>query len=89
MRTGINLESKVLSVNNTFGIPTIANRSYVMGMQCVGEPEWGGRSSAGAEWMRTDEGDSIDKRVKEMRKEREDSSSFFPTIFSAIGYVLN
>ncbi len=32
----------------------------------VGEPEWGGRSSAGAVWMRTDEGDSIDKRVKEM-----------------------
>ncbi len=53
----------------------------------VGEPEWGGRSSAGAEWMRTDEGDSIDKRVKEMWKEREDSSSFFPTIFSSIGYV--
>jgi hypothetical protein len=39
--------------------------------------------------MRTDEGDSIDKRVKEMWKEREDSSSFFPTIFSSIGYVLN
>ena len=33
MRTGIDLESKVLSVNNTFGIPT-TNRSYVMGMQC-------------------------------------------------------
>ena len=43
----------------------------------VGEPGWGGRSSAGAEWMRTDEGDSIDKRVKEMWKEREDSSSFY------------
>jgi hypothetical protein len=43
----------------------------------VGEPEWGGRSSAGAVWMRTDEGDSIDKRVKEMWKEREDSSSLF------------
>jgi len=55
----------------------------------VGEPEWGGRSSAGAAWMRTDERGSIDKRVKEMRKEREDSSSFFPTIFSSIGYVLN
>ncbi len=55
----------------------------------VSEPEWGGRSSAGAEWMRTDEGDSIDKRVKEMRKERKYSSSFFPTIFSFIGYVLN
>ena len=48
----------------------------------VGEPEWGGRSSAGAEWMRTDEGDSIDKRVKEMWIEREDSSSFFQRSFS-------
>ena len=65
-------------------------RDFVLVVLCrVGEPEWGGRSSAGAEWMRTDEGDSIDKRVKEMWKEREDSSSFFPTIFSSIGYVLN
>ena len=47
----------------------------------VGEPEWGGRSSAGAEWMRTDEGDSIDMRVKEMRKEREDPFPFFQRSF--------
>ncbi len=49
--------------------------------RCVGEPEWGGRSSAGAVWMRTDEGDSIDKRVKEMRKEREDPFLFFQGSF--------
>jgi hypothetical protein len=54
MRTGINLESKVLSVSNTFGIPTIANRSYVMdavfsgrGRHRVDVPLWGsGRSSS-------------------------------------------
>jgi hypothetical protein len=57
-------------------------------IQNVGEPEWGGRSSAGAVWMKTDERDAIDKRVKEMTERREDPF-FSPTIFSSIGYVLN
>jgi hypothetical protein len=53
----------------------------------VGEPEWGGRSSAGAVCKRTDERDAIeDKRVKEMKEKREDPF-FSPTIFSSIGYV--
>jgi hypothetical protein len=54
----------------------------------VGEPEWGGRSSAGAVCKRTDERDAIDKRGKEMKEKREDLF-FFPTIFSSISYVLN
>ncbi len=49
----------------------------------VGEPEWGGRSSAGAAYVKTDERDAIDKRVKEMKEKREDPF-FSPTIFSSI-----
>jgi hypothetical protein len=54
----------------------------------VGEPEWGGRSSAGAVYVKTDERDAIDRRVKEMSAKREDPF-FFPTIVSSIGYVLH
>ena len=36
----------------------------------AGEPEWGGRSSAGAVQMKTDERDAIDRRVKEMTEKR-------------------
>ncbi len=46
----------------------------------VGEPEWGGRSSAGAVQMKTDERDAIDKRVKEMWT-REKIPSFFQRSF--------
>ncbi len=54
----------------------------------VGEPEWGGRSSAGTVQMKTDERDAIDKRVKKMKEKREDRF-FSPTIFSSIGYAFN
>ncbi len=70
----IGLASRILFVQANTG-------SFV-----VGEPEWGGRSSAGAVCKRTDERDAIDKRVKEMKKKREDPF-FSPTIFSSISYV--
>jgi hypothetical protein len=68
---------------------TVRGKEYLsMLIMSVGEPEWGGRSSAGVVWMKTDERDAIDKRVKEMTEKREDPF-FSPTIFSSIGYILN
>jgi hypothetical protein len=52
----------------------------------VCKPEWGGRSSAGVVYMKTEERDTIDKRGKEMSEKSEDPF-FSPTIFSSIGYV--
>ena len=50
---------------------------FIFFVTAVGEPEWGGRSSAGAVCKRTDERGAIDKRVKEMKEKREDPSVMF------------